>query len=249
MAFRGREDEFAEQWLVMARELASFMRVQRWMIGGKWKAATERAVMTECAYTVCCFDEKPGEAFIVCASPEQDRAKLLQLVGSAAYVNFSLRRVVVFGTAPINATNVSMQMAVFEDIEFSDEDAAQFGAAAKELFGAQKHSVGYEYAPWKGLDGSALGRGADGEKGEAKRRLPFGALPRERCSRNSEQPHRVAGHHGDNSGDCSGIVTMRSSLRVVKTRPSMQPTRCFRVASSSCETHGFGRLQKTSIAF
>lgn len=146
-AFTGHEEEYRDQWLFMARELASFTRLQRRQIGGRWQAAMERAVTKEYAFSVCLFDEKPGEAFLVYAGPEKDRSKSLQFLASAACVRFSVRRIVAFGLAPINAEVTTMQMVVMEDATFPDETVAELKAAAEQLFGVPKHSTRYEYWP------------------------------------------------------------------------------------------------------
>lgn len=157
-AFTGYEEEYRDQWLLMARELASFSRSQRRLIGGKWKAAMQRAVQKKRAFTVCRFDEKPGEAFIVYAGPEKDRTDALQMLVSVAYVRFSLRRVAAFAAAPANALKTSMQMALMEDVTFPDEYAEQLRGVANKLFGTQKFSTNYEcwpeerkkrFAPWR----------------------------------------------------------------------------------------------------
>lgn len=147
VAFTGYEEEYRDQWLSMARELASFTRVQRRYIGEKWMAAMHRAVHNGYAYTVCILEEKPREAFVVYAGPEEGRSERLEALASAAYVTYSLRRVVVFGAAPVNALKTSMQMALMEDVTFSDEAAEKLRSAAKTFFGTPKRSTGYEYWP------------------------------------------------------------------------------------------------------
>lgn len=146
-AFTGHEEEYGGQWLLMARELASFTRVQRRLIGGKWRAAMERAVEKGSAFTVCRFEEKPGEAFIVYAGPEHDRAHALEALGRLAYAHLSLRRVVAFGAAPMNNERTSMQMALMEDVTFAAEDVAKLREIAGQVFGPQTYEAGYEYGP------------------------------------------------------------------------------------------------------
>jgi hypothetical protein len=157
-AFTGYEEEYRDQWLLMARELASFTRLQRRLIGGKWRAAMERAVIKGSAFTVCRFDEKPDEAYIVYAGPEEARSKVLGALASAAYVRFSVRRVVAFGAAPINARETTMQMARIEDATFSDEEVAELKTAAQQIFGVQHHATGYEYWPDEKKRGKRFGR-------------------------------------------------------------------------------------------
>jgi hypothetical protein len=156
-AFTGHEEESGHQWLLMARELASFNRVERRLIGGKWRAAMERAVAKGSAFTVCRFDEKPDEAFIVYAGPEESRGEFLGFLASAAYVKFSLRRVVAFGAAAIHAATTTMQMVLMEDVTFDDEDLPKLEAAAQQLFGVQKHFTGHEYWPDEVKQGKRFG--------------------------------------------------------------------------------------------
>ena len=157
VAFTGYEEEYRDQWLLMARELASFTRVQRRQIGGKWKAAMDRAVVKGRAFSVCLFEEKPKEAFIVYAGPEDDRSESLAALARLAYVKFSLRRIVAFGAAPIDAGKPTMQMALMEDVEFSDEDTAKLKSIAGRVFGAEKHVTDYEYWPSERKRGKRYG--------------------------------------------------------------------------------------------
>ncbi|MFO7564274.1 MAG: hypothetical protein R6X02_16630 [Enhygromyxa sp.] len=146
-AFTGHEEESGDEWLLMARELASFTRLQRRLIGGKWRAAMDRAVAKGSAFTVCRFDEKPDEAFIVYAGPEESRGEFLKFLASVAYVKFSLCRVVAFGAAPIDAATTTMQMVLMEDVVFDDEDVPKLDAAGQQIFGVQKYFTGHEYWP------------------------------------------------------------------------------------------------------
>lgn len=137
--------EHALDWYRMVYELANLRRTDRRHVGERWHAAIHRAANQPYAFSVCMIDDRPGEAIIVYAGPEEGRADRLWVVAAATYVRWGLRRVRAFGTAPANAGESTMQMALLEDIEFGAEERARLDEAATALLGPKKQKIDYEY--------------------------------------------------------------------------------------------------------
>lgn len=144
--FAGYERELAEEWLRMVRELARFTRMQRRVIGGKWRGAMLRALKNRKAFSVCRLEEIADEVFVVYAGPEGGRAEALHSLAAMAREHFDVKRAVAFGTGPPGAPS-TMQMATLEDGEYSEEVRAELRDAARKTFGPKHHARTFEYAP------------------------------------------------------------------------------------------------------
>lgn len=135
----------ARDWARMVYELANLRRTDRRHVGERWHAAIYRAATQPYAFSACMVADRPGEAVVVYAGPEEGRGDRLWLVAAATYVRFGLRRVRAFGTAPANVRESTMQMVVLEDLDLDAEERAQIEAAATALLGPKKYKIDHEY--------------------------------------------------------------------------------------------------------
>lgn len=144
-AFLEHKEEYGEQWARMAYELANLTRMERRFVGERWYEVLHRATSQPYAFSVCKMEERPDEAVLVYAGPEEDRSERLQLFSAVAYIKLNLRRVRAFGTAPANAQDTTMQMAVLEDMDFTAEDREHLAKAAEKLMGPLRYAQDFEF--------------------------------------------------------------------------------------------------------
>lgn len=144
-AFVEHQREYGEQWARMSYELANLTRMERRCVGARWHAVRQRATSQPDAFSVCMMEERPDEAVLVYAGPEEGRSEELQLLAAAVCVKLNLRRIRAFGMTPANTPETTMQMVVLEGMNLTAEDHERFMGIAEKRLGPLQFTQDFEF--------------------------------------------------------------------------------------------------------
>jgi|GEM_PF-1787438 len=174
-ACTGREQQYRDDWLRMARELAGFTRIQRRKVRKSWRDALKRAETKGEAFSFLLMEGRPSEGLLLYGGPTEARTDRLHMLAAAAYVRFDLRRVVALGASPSTAKRTSMQMVALEQMQYAPDLRDELREMSEGWFGSAKYSRAYEYvAPKAPVAAPPMTQAQPGRSSSKRRRARRG---------------------------------------------------------------------------